>query len=183
MSEKNAFSNLVVVGSSAGGIEALSELVSTLPEDFSAPVVLAQHLDPERESNLKEILGSRSTLPVRTVTDHEPLEGGVVFVVPANRHVNISAGEIGLMVDTHGRPKPSVDVLMRSTAEAYGERLIAVVLTGMGSDGAGGAGGAAGVGLRSTRERVGLLGGESRLPSSPGEGTRVEVTVPLNGEG
>ncbi len=139
MSEKNAFSSFVVVGLSAGGIEALSELVSTLPEDLSAPVVLAQHLDPERESNLREILGRRSTLPVRTVSDHEPLEGGVVFVVPANRHVNITHSAVDLMVDTHGRPKPSVDLLMSSAAEVYGERLIAVVLTGMGTDGAEGA--------------------------------------------
>lgn len=66
LSEKS-FSQLVVVGSSAGGIEAISELVSALPEDFPAPIVLAQHLDPERESNLGEILSRRSALPVRTV--------------------------------------------------------------------------------------------------------------------
>ena len=66
LSEKS-FSQLVLVGSSAGGIEALSELVPALPEDFPAPIVLAQHLDPERESNLGEILSRRSALPVRTV--------------------------------------------------------------------------------------------------------------------
>jgi two-component system CheB/CheR fusion protein len=64
-------SHLVVVGSSAGGIEALSRLVSTLPEGFTAPVILAQHLDPARESRLQEILARRSHLPVRTVADHE----------------------------------------------------------------------------------------------------------------
>jgi PAS domain S-box-containing protein len=63
----------LVVGSSAGGIEALSRLVSTIPEGFSAPVVIAQHLDPERKSRLQEILARHSTLPVRTVTDHEIL--------------------------------------------------------------------------------------------------------------
>ena len=60
---------LVVVGSSAGGIEALSRLVSTLPEDFPAPIVIAKHLDPERESRLQQILANRSVLPVRTVSD------------------------------------------------------------------------------------------------------------------
>ena len=138
MSEK-AFSGLVVVGSSAGGIGALSKLVSALPEDFPAPLVIAQHLDPERESNLNEILSRHSTLPVRTVSDEEPLEAGVVFVVPANRHVNITDSEIGLQIDSAGRPKPSVDLLMGTAAGVYGERLIAVVLTGTGSDGTSGA--------------------------------------------
>ncbi len=134
-----SFSHLVVVGSSAGGIEALSELVSTLPEDFSAPVVIAQHLDPDRKSSLREILSRKSPLPVRTVTEHEPLEAGVIFVVPANHHVNITGSQIDLQVDPAGRPKPSVDLLMSSAAETFGERLIAVILTGTGSDGTEGA--------------------------------------------
>ena len=134
-----SLSNLVVVGASAGGIEALSELVSTLPEDFPAPVVIAQHLDPNRASHLKEILSAHSTLPVRTVTEHEPLEAGVIFVVPADRHVNITDSQIDLSIDSAGRPKPSVDLLMSSAAEAFGEGLIAVVLTGTGSDGTDGA--------------------------------------------
>ena len=70
--------SLVVVGSSAGGIEALSTLVATLPADFSAPLVLAQHLDPHHLSHLGEILARRSPLPVRTVLDHERLEPGAI---------------------------------------------------------------------------------------------------------
>ncbi|HEX2738958.1 MAG TPA: CheR family methyltransferase, partial [Rubrobacter sp.] len=140
MPEPRSLSNLVVIGSSAGGVEALSLLLSTLPVDFPAPVIVAQHLDPARESHLGEILGRKSTLPVRTVTDHEQLESGVVFVVPANRHVNVTGTEIDLRVDTHGRPKPSIDLLLGSAAEVVGERLIAVILTGTGSDGAAGAG-------------------------------------------
>lgn len=139
MTESRTYSHLVVVGSSAGGVEALSVMVSTLPPDFSAPVVIAQHLDPRRESHLGEILARKSTLPVRTVTDHEPLEAGVVFVVPANRHVNVTDFEIDLKVDSAGRPKPSIDLLLSSAAEVIGERLIAIILTGTGSDGAAGA--------------------------------------------
>jgi two-component system CheB/CheR fusion protein len=134
-----ADTQLVVVGSSAGGTEALSELVSTLPEEFPASIVIAQHLDPEKESNLKEILSRRSTLPVQTVTDHEPLRAGVIFVVPSNRHVNITDSEIGLSEDSAGRPMPSVNLLLSSAAEVYGERLVAVVLTSTGSDGVEGA--------------------------------------------
>jgi two-component system, chemotaxis family, CheB/CheR fusion protein len=129
---------LVVVGASAGGIEALSVLVSTLPTDFPAPLVVAQHLDPSQRSHLQEILSRHSRLPVRTVTEHEPLEAGVVFVVPANRNVRITDSEIEV-TEGHGPPKPSVDLLLESAAEAVGENLIAVILTGTGSDGAAGA--------------------------------------------
>src|SRR5436190_9592259 len=112
MAETASESYLVVIGSSAGGIEALSTLVATLPADFPAPVVIAQHLDPTRPSALQAILARRSTLPVRTVEEHEPLEAGVVFVVPANRHVLITASAIDLRVDGDGRPVPSINLLL-----------------------------------------------------------------------
>ena len=134
-----SYKQLVVVGSSAGGIGALSKLVSTLPEDFPAPVVIAQHLDPERESHLQSILSRRATLPVRTVSDDEPLEAGVIFVVPANEHIDITASHIGMQNDSIGRPKPSIDLLLGSAAAIFGERLVAVVLTGTGNDGTDGA--------------------------------------------
>lgn len=130
---------LVVVGASAGGISALSVLVSTLPADFPAPVVVAQHLDPSRESLLGEILSRKSALPVRTVEEHEPLEPGVVYVIPANRNVDITDDEIDASTEESRQPKPSIDRLLDSAAETVGERLIAVILTGTGSDGASGA--------------------------------------------
>jgi two-component system CheB/CheR fusion protein len=129
----------VVVGSSAGGIEALSELVSTLPEDLPVPVVIAEHFDPERESYLEEILSRRSPLPVKTVKGEDPLRAGTVYVVPSNRHVSITDSHVGLSENSSGRPMPSVDLLMSSAAEVFGERLIAVVLSGTGSDGTEGA--------------------------------------------
>ena len=131
--------SLVVVGSSAGGIEALSTLVSTLTENFPAPIVIAQHLDPKRPSHLGEILTRHTPLPVHTLMDHEELTPGVIFVVPADRHVEISDGHISLSKDSDGRPKPSINLLFRSAAQAFGENCIAVILTGAGSDGAAGA--------------------------------------------
>ncbi|MFL5802532.1 MAG: CheR family methyltransferase [Roseiflexaceae bacterium] len=131
--------DLVVVGSSAGGIEALSVLVSTLPADFPAPLVLAQHLDPNRPSHLGPILERRSNLPIVIVSDHTPLATGTIYVVPSNRHVRIRDGHVELEEDRGDRPRPSVDLLLSSAAKAYGERLIAVILTGSGSDGAAGA--------------------------------------------
>jgi two-component system CheB/CheR fusion protein len=137
----NPNKDLVVVGSSAGGIGALTTLVSTLNERFPAPVVLAQHLDPQRPSQLAAILERRSTLPIVIVGEQSPtpLESGKVYVVPANRHVRIADGHVHLEADHADRPKPSVDILLSSASESYGEHLIAVILTGSGSDGAAGA--------------------------------------------
>jgi two-component system CheB/CheR fusion protein len=133
--------DLVVVGSSAGGIGALSTLVSTLNRNFPAPIVLAQHLDPQRPSHLGEILERRSTLPIVVVHEDPPtsLESGKIYVVPANRHVTISDQYVLLEGDHADRPKPSIDRLLSSAAQVYGEHLIAVILTGSGSDGAAGA--------------------------------------------
>jgi two-component system CheB/CheR fusion protein len=113
--------------------------VSALPNDFPAPIVLAQHLDPFRPSNLDQILGRKSTLPVVVVQETTKLQPGRVYVVPANRHVVIRDGDVMLEGDHGNRPRPSVDLLLSSAAESYGDRLIAVILTGSGSDGAAGA--------------------------------------------
>jgi two-component system, chemotaxis family, CheB/CheR fusion protein len=139
--ESEGNNDLVVVGSSAGGVGALSTLVSTLNPDFPAPIVLAQHLDPQRESHLGAILDRRSTLPIVVVNEHTPtlLENGKIYVVPANKHVRIADGHVHLESDNAARPTPSVDKLLTSAAAAYGEHLIAVILTGSGSDGAAGA--------------------------------------------
>jgi two-component system, chemotaxis family, CheB/CheR fusion protein len=133
--------DLVVVGSSAGGVEALSILVGSLPTDFPAPIVLAQHLDPNKPSSLDGILQRRTPLPVELVTSSIQMERGKIYVVPSNRLVSIRDGHVEVQEDahTHTRPRPSVDLLLSSAATAYGDRLIAVILTGSGSDGAIGA--------------------------------------------
>ncbi len=130
---------LVVVGSSAGGVEALSILVGTLPQSFPAPIVLAQHLDPNRPSSLDTILRRRTTLPVEIVTENSALQAGRIYVIPSNRHVLIRDHHVEIREDRLKRPRPSVDTLLTTAAEAYGEHLIAVILTGSGSDGAVGA--------------------------------------------
>lgn len=85
-------SYLVVVGSSASGIDALSTLVATLPTPFPAALVIAQHLDPHHESHLADIRARSSALPIRSATTGTPLEPGIVYVVPANQHVEIQDG-------------------------------------------------------------------------------------------
>src|ERR1043165_1412259 len=106
--------DLVVVGSSAGGVAALSTLVSTLNKSFPAPIVIAQHLDPQRPSHLGTILERRSTLPIVVVSEQgqTKLQNGTVYVVPSNRHVKISAGHVYLEGDHNDRPRPSVDKLL-----------------------------------------------------------------------
>ncbi|HMF55587.1 MAG TPA: CheR family methyltransferase, partial [Pyrinomonadaceae bacterium] len=101
----------------------------------------AQHLDPQRPSSLASILERRSTLPIICVGDGPPthLEVGRIYVVPANRHVQIMDSSVQLQGDMEGRPRPSVDHLLTTAAESFGEHLVAVILTGSGSDGAAGA--------------------------------------------
>ncbi|KYF78798.1 hypothetical protein BE17_22195 [Sorangium cellulosum] len=139
MTEAPSRSQLVVIGCSAGGIEALCTLVATLRAPFPSPVVIAQHLDPRRESHLGEVLRRRSELPVRSVASASPLEDGVIYVVPAGRDVEITDHELRLLPENGARPKPSIDTLFRTAAEVFGDHLIAVVLTGNGSDGSVGA--------------------------------------------
>ncbi len=131
--------DLVVIGSSAGGVEALSTLIATLSPTFPAPIVLAQHLDPQRPSSLDTILRRRTPLPVVVVQSHTLLEAGKIYVVPSNHNVAIRDGHIDFRENRDKHPRPSVDMLLSSAALAYGERLIAVILTGSGSDGAAGA--------------------------------------------
>jgi two-component system CheB/CheR fusion protein len=132
---------LVVIGASAGGINALSDLLDALPADLPAAIVIAQHLDPSRTSHLGPILSRHTSMPVRTVEDREQLTNGTIYVIPANRHVAITDHEVYVRSDDlgEGRPIPSIDLLLTTAASVFGERLIAVILTGSGSDGAAGA--------------------------------------------
>jgi len=131
--------HLVVVGSSAGGIEALGTLLGGLPASFHAPVILAQHLDPHHQSHLQTVLQRKTEMPVVLVTESEKLQAGAVYVVPANRHVVVNDGTVMVESENMDRPRPSVDLLLSTAARAYGDRLVAVILTGSGSDGAAGA--------------------------------------------
>jgi two-component system CheB/CheR fusion protein len=137
--EPSDLNHLVVIGASAGGIEALSVVLGGLRPDFPAPVVLAQHLDPTRPSFLQTVLQRRTPLHVHLVEESTWMQAGTVYVVPSNRHVTIRDGHVALETDPGDRPRPSVDLLLTTASRSHGDRLIAVVLTGSGSDGAAGA--------------------------------------------
>ena len=130
---------LVVVGSSAGGIDALLELVASLPPDFPAPIVLAQHLDPHRPSQLAALLQGRTSLPVVSVMDDEALRPGSIYVIPSDRDVEITDHHVSSRAQIGHMSRPSIDHLLTSAAHRFGEGLIAVILTGTGTDGALGA--------------------------------------------
>jgi two-component system CheB/CheR fusion protein len=130
---------LVIIGSSAGGIDALSTVVRTLPAEMPAPVLIAQHLDPRRPSHLTEILQRHTTHRVETVADRARLEPNTILVLPPGRHAEITDHQVRLVEDSDPGPRPSIDLLFSSAAGVFGEGLIAVILSGTGHDGAAGA--------------------------------------------
>lgn len=141
--------HVVSVVASLGGIAALRRLLSSLPADFPAAVLVVQHVERGRASHVAELLAEVSALPVREAHGGEPICEGVVYVAPSNRHLLASAE--GTLVLSDGPlehwSRPSGDPLFRSVAEHYGPRAVAVVLTGRDADGSGhDAAGSGGVG-------------------------------------
>lgn len=132
---------VVVLAASAGGLDAVSTVLRALPADFPAPVLVVQHLEPERSSPLAGILAMRTALTVRQAAEGDRLQPGLVLVAPPDHHLLIDAeGEVSLSLGHKEHfSRPSADVTLRSVAAAAGTGAIAVILSGMGSDGALGA--------------------------------------------
>lgn len=131
---------IVVIGSSAGGLRALEEVVSHLDEDFPVPVVLVQHLDPRHRSLMADILARHTRCHVTPAVQGESLKPGVVYIGVPDRHLLITpTGTIELTETELVRfVRPSIDLLFESAAGSSREGVIAVVLTGTGRDGADG---------------------------------------------
>lgn len=131
---------IVTIGVSTGGPDALARLLPSLPANLPVPVVIAQHMPPIFTSLLAARLSARCALPVREGKSGENLTAGCVFIAPGDFHM-VTCSENGVVrLKTHQGPKenfcrPSVDVLFRSVADVYGARTLAVILTGMGQDG------------------------------------------------
>lgn len=141
--------DIVVIGGSAGGIAALSELVQALPRSFPAAVFAVLHLSKGTPSVLGSVLDRISLLPVRTALDGAPIEPGTITVAPSNRHMTLDGERVRVAFGPlQNRSRPSIDVLFRSAALAYGPRVVGVVLTGFLSDGA--------EGLREIKQAGGL---------------------------
>ena len=140
--------DIIVIGTSAGGVQALQRLIADLPANLGASIFVVQHCSPGR-SLLAKILGRSGSLPAISPVNHEAIRNGLIYVAPPDRHMLIQDGH----VCTSQGPKengsrPAIDALFRSAARSYGARVIGVVLTGNLDDGT--------AGLMAVKERGGI---------------------------
>ncbi len=132
--------DLVAIGSSTGGPNALAAILPELPADFPVPIVLVQHMPPVFTRSMAERLNSRSKINVSEAVAGERIEPGHAYIAPGDFHMGLVRDAAGARLQLHQSPpenscRPAVDVLFRSVAETYGANALAVVLTGMGKDG------------------------------------------------
>ena len=131
--------NIVVIGASAGGVEALKRLFAALPPDTGASFFIVQHLSPHYPSQLNRILQTVTPMPVAFAADRQPIMADTVYVAAPDRHLMLEDRHVRI---TRGprecRARPAIDVLFRSAALAFGARVIGVVLTGSLDDGTAG---------------------------------------------
>jgi two-component system chemotaxis response regulator CheB len=141
--------DLVVVGTSWGGLAALRTLVGGLPHSFRMAVTLVQHRHKDSDHLLRALLQERSTLRVCEVEDKMPIEPGGIYVAPPDYHTLVEPGHFSLSTEAPVRySRPSIDVTFSSAADSYGHRTVGIVLTGANADGS--------AGLRQISDRGGM---------------------------
>jgi two-component system chemotaxis response regulator CheB len=131
--------DLVAIGASWGGLDALRAILGGLPADLDAAVVVAQHRSAESShpTALRDLLASATPLQVRDADDKDALARGTVYLAPPNYHLLVEGATLALSTDAYvSHARPSIDVLFESAAEAFRERCVGVVLTGANCDGA-----------------------------------------------
>ncbi len=128
----------VVIGVSAGALEALSTILPALPADYPLPILIVVHLPRHKESILAELLSSKCTLSVCEAEDKAPLLAGTVYIAPPDYHLLVEKDKT-LSLSTEEEilySRPSIDVLFETAADAFGKSLLGIVLTGANEDGA-----------------------------------------------
>jgi len=132
--------NLVCIGASWGGLEAVGQVLSALPAEFDLPIAVAQHRHPDSQAEtLAGLLQTQTQTdrPVLDVEDKMPIESRHVYIAPPNYHLLVERGSFALSVDEHIQfARPSIDVLFVTAADAYGTGVIGIILTGANADGA-----------------------------------------------
>lgn len=128
----------IIIAGSAGGVDALLNLLPQLPKEFALPVITMLHVPDHRESRLAELFAPRMAVPTREAADKEEISPGTVYFAGSGYHLSV---EKDLRFSLSCEPpvnfaRPAIDVLMASAAEAYGPHLAAVLLTGANQDGA-----------------------------------------------
>lgn len=172
--------DIIVIGTSMGGVDALPRLIAGLPADLRAAVLIVQHMAAREPNFLAELLDRSGPLPVRQAVDGEPLQLGRIYVPVPDHHLMLENNRIRL---THGpkesHARPSIDVLFRSAAYFGGPRVIGIILTGNLDDGT--------AGLWAIKDRGGIAmvqsPQEARYPSMPTSArkhVRVDYTLPLD---
>ncbi len=156
--------DLVAIGASWGGLDAVRTILSGLPAGLDAPVVIAQHRAPESHPTAyRDLLGAATRLKVSEPADKDPLQPGTAYIAAPDYHLLVEQGTLALTIDEPVQyARPSIDVLLQTAAEAYRERCVGVVLTGANADGA--------LGLA----RVAELGGAA-IVQDPDEAERDEM--------
>ena len=171
---------LIVVGASWGGLDAVGRLLGDIPDDIEQPIVIAQHRHTSAApGGLADLLHLRSRRPVRDVDDKMAIEARNVYIAPPDYHLLVEPGSFALSVDERVQyARPSIDVLFESAAFAYGPSLIGIILTGANEDGA--------AGLATVKERGGVAivqepGGAARrtMPDAAIAATVADAVLPL----
>ena len=130
---------LIVIGCSWGGLEACATIFEALPVTFPTPIAVAQHRMIESAGGLAMSMARRGSLPVGDVNDKQLIEPGRIYLAPPDYHLLVEPGSFALSTDEAVQyARPSIDVLFESAADSYGDKLIAVILTGANEDGAAG---------------------------------------------
>jgi two-component system chemotaxis response regulator CheB len=131
----------LVIGASAGAVEALSQLLPIVPRASRIPIVVVVHLPPNRPSLLPELFAARCAARVREPEDKQPISAGTIWFAPSNYHLLLEKERtFSLSIEPPVNfSRPSIDVLFESAADAFGSKLCAMVLTGSNDDGARGA--------------------------------------------
>lgn len=132
--KENSFP-VVAIGASAGGLEAMMELLKYLPADTGMAFIYVQHLSPDHKSMLTEILSKKTSMIVQEIDDMDKIMPDNVFVIPYNKGVEVTDGHIKLIPRSESSAAISIDVLFSSLAEAQKERVIGIILSGSASDG------------------------------------------------
>ncbi|BCD60207.1 two-component system, chemotaxis family, CheB/CheR fusion protein [Nitratiruptor sp. YY08-14] len=130
----------MALGASAGGYEALQEFIKNLDEAYSKDIafVITQHLDPTHPTLLKDLLSRYTTLPIKMIYDHQKIEPGVIYICPPNNNLTVNEQQEFILTPPgeKGFPKPSINLFLKSLAKHFDGDIVAIVLSGTGSDGA-----------------------------------------------
>lgn len=139
---------VVAIGASAGGLEAMMELLKYLPANTGMAFIYVQHLSPDHKSMLTEILSKKTTMTVQEIDDMDKIVPDNVFVIPYNKGIEVTDGHIKLIPRSENSAAISIDILFSSLAEAQKERVIGIILSGSASDGT--------VGMKTIKQEGGL---------------------------